>query len=257
MFQTIIDITSKAIETLDPWQLALLFGAIPIMVIRMLGPALSKMVHRPGEDIDWDLNSPSVSILVPAYNEAPVIIDSVSSLLKLDYTDHEVIVVNDASTDGTLESLIYSFKLKPDFSRKPQACLSATDIHHIYKSTIFPNLTVIDKKRSGKGKADALNVGLQFATNSYICTVDADSVLDHDALKKIMTPFIKDPSTVAVGGSIRPGNLSKPHQLTSHQPTFVRSLLINAQILEYHIIFHITKPLQSLFRTLFCISGAF
>lgn len=211
-----------------------------------------------GQDDSLDQNERlGVSILIPAYNEAPVIIDSVRSMLALDHEELEIIVVNDASSDETLDVLKNAFHLTEDDHRSPREVYSHTQIHQIYRSSHESRLTVIDKAKSGKGKADALNVGLGFASHEWICTVDADSILEPKAIKKMVKRIKADKQVISVSGCIRPGNFSRPKQLIEYRPSWIKSPLIINQLIEYHSTFQILKLVQSYIRGIYCVSGAF
>src|SRR3989304_6293788 len=146
--------------------------------------------------------TPPVSILAPAYNEEPTVVESVKSLLKLNYGKYEVVVINDGSKDGTLEQLITEFQMYP--SRQVyRGLLQAKPVRGIYKShkPAYRNLVVVDKENGGK--ADALNVGMNVAQFEYVCAIDADSLLEEDSLQKVVKPFLEDSTMVAVGGIVR------------------------------------------------------
>ncbi|AKM18355.1 Poly-beta-1,6-N-acetyl-D-glucosamine synthase [[Flavobacterium] thermophilum] len=116
-----------------------------------------------------------VSILVPAYNEEAGIVGSVRSLLSIEYPEYEVIVINDGSTDRTLERLVEHFGLRPVY-RVVRRQLATKEIKTIYRSSAYPHLFVLDKENGGK--ADALNAGINVARYPYICSIDGDSVLE-------------------------------------------------------------------------------
>ncbi len=146
---------------------------------------------------------PPISILAPAYNEETTITASIRSLLQLHYTEHDVIVINDGSTDRTLEVLIGEFGLMP-VPEAYDARLPMKPIRAIYGSARYPSLRVIDKENGGK--ADALNAGINLSRNPLFCCIDADSVLERDSLYRVVQPFLEDPHTVACGGTIRIAN---------------------------------------------------
>jgi cellulose synthase/poly-beta-1,6-N-acetylglucosamine synthase-like glycosyltransferase len=146
---------------------------------------------------------PPVSILVPAYNEEATIAASVRSMLQLSYSEYEVIVINDGSKDGTLAVLQREFGLLP-FPEAYRRQLATRDTRQIYRSTRHPNLRVIDKVNGGK--ADSLNAGINASRYPLFCGVDADSILQRDSLIKVTEPFLRDPTVVAAGGTVRVAN---------------------------------------------------
>ena len=147
---------------------------------------------------------PGVTILAPAFNEEKTIIENVYSLLSLDYPDLQLIVINDESTDGTLMKLIGQFDLELiDYPLSDG--ISTAPVKGIYKNSRIPNLLVIDKKNGGK--ADSLNAGLNAAKSQYICSIDADSLLEPESLTKMMyQTLINKKKTIAIGGNIIPVN---------------------------------------------------
>ncbi|MDH3725677.1 MAG: glycosyltransferase family 2 protein, partial [Thermoleophilia bacterium] len=107
-----------------------------------------------------------VSLLVPAYDEGPTIVDSVRSLLTLDYPEYEIIVVNDGSADDTLERLTDAYELGPGH-RLPTSSMPTADVRAVYRSRKHPNLWVVDKDNGGK--ADALNAGVNYSRYPLFC----------------------------------------------------------------------------------------
>src|SRR5688572_7852049 len=146
---------------------------------------------------------PPVTVVVPAFNEANTIAQTLRSLLQLEYDAFEIICVNDGSSDATLEILKAYFQLEPTI-QSPRCNLTSKAIRAIYISTKYPNLRIIDKENGGKG--DALNAGVRFSNYEHICCIDADSILQRDSLSGLVRPFLDDPSTVAVGGTVRLAN---------------------------------------------------
>jgi cellulose synthase/poly-beta-1,6-N-acetylglucosamine synthase-like glycosyltransferase len=171
-----------------------------------------------------------VSIIVPAFNEKNGIVDSVQSLLKLDYPDYQVIVVNDGSTDGTLEQLFENFKIR-QASFTPYYEIASQPIKAVYLSPAYPNLVVIDKENSGK--ADSINAAINISRNSLIAVIDADSILERDCLMKIVRPFMEDENVVAVGGVVRIANGCKVNSGYIEEVGLSKSWLVRFQVIEY------------------------
>src|SRR2546427_7339575 len=145
--------------------------------------------------------TPPVTIVMPAWNEQDAIVDSVRSVLKTQYPRLEVIAVDDGSTDSTLERLIAAFDLvRVDFIYRP--LLPTKPVRAFYLSHQAPRLCVVSKERGGK--PDALNVGINLCRTPYFCTLDADCVLERNALLRLMRPIIRSRvNTVASGGIVR------------------------------------------------------
>jgi cellulose synthase/poly-beta-1,6-N-acetylglucosamine synthase-like glycosyltransferase len=198
---------------------------------------------------------PAISIIAPAYNEEVNIITSVKSLLNLKYPQYEVIVVNDGSKDNTLDVLIRYFKLKRSNPRFIKS-LRTKAVRGLYKNPEYPNLIVVNKVNGGK--ADALNVGINVANHPYICGIDADSVLDQDALLRLMSASLdhKD-RPVALGGNIVPANGCVIDHGFVEEKYFPKEILTRFQGVEYIRAFTSGRIGWSDLKSLLIISGAF
>ena len=200
--------------------------------------------------------TPPVSIIATAYNEQANVVESVRSLLTLHYPRFEVIVVNDGSTDRTLEILTESFALR-HVSRSFEYLVPCRPIRGAYESTAFPNLVVVDKENGGC-KADATNGGLNFAMYPLVCVLDADSVLEDASLLRAVRPFVQDPGrTVATGGSIRIVNGCEVRAGRVTQVRLPWRFLPLVQIVEYLRSFLFARMGWSRLNALPLISGAF
>jgi cellulose synthase/poly-beta-1,6-N-acetylglucosamine synthase-like glycosyltransferase len=200
--------------------------------------------------------APRISILVPAYNEAKGIVDSVRSLLALDYPQLEVIVINDGSTDDTIERLVAGFGLREVLRPTPPYLPCNKPVHAVYAPHSQLRLLVIDKENGGK--ADSLNAGINFAAYPLFCSVDADSILEQDALAKTALPFIEDPyRTVATGGLVRVANGCRVEHGRVAQARLPQPRLAMFQVVEYARAFFGARTGWSALNGLLIISGAF
>ena len=199
--------------------------------------------------------TPPVSILVPAYNEAVTISETVRSLLKLRYPEIEVVVINDGSSDDTLETLSRNFDLVPfRWVYPPQP--PCAPIRNVYVSLSEPRLMVIDKENGGK--SDALNAGLNVARSPYFCTIDADALLEPDALLRVMAPVLDSRSTVmASGGIVRVANGCRIDGGVVREVHLPRRPVEVLQVLEYLRGFLFGREGWSAINALLIISGAF
>ena len=210
--------------------------------------------HRLWRRILGSQMAPKVSVLVPAHNEAVTIADSVAGVLALAYPNLEVVVVDDGSTDGTLDRLIATFDLvavHPIYRRR----LDTADVEAIYRSSSEPDLIVV-RKRNG-GKADALNCALDVASGELACAIDADTLVTHDCLQQMVTPFLADDGIVAVGGTVRLVNEAHVTSGVVAQVTAPRRLLAGVQAVEYTRAFLVGRLGWNRLGGNLLISGAF
>lgn len=199
--------------------------------------------------------APPISVIVAAYNEESNIVDSVRSLLKLNYPDFEIIVVNDGSSDSTIATLIEGFGLKRGNVIYRQA-LATASVNGFYLTPEEPRLIVIDKAHAGK--SDSLNVGINVSRAPYFCSVDADSILEDSALLRLMRPILEAPELVkATGGIVRLVNgsvVANGHLVKIKLPKDSLSLM---QVVEYIRSFLFGRAGLSVINSLLVISGTF
>lgn len=202
-----------------------------------------------------EISMKPVSIIVPAYNEVAGIIQSVRSLLSINYPRFEIIVVNDGSNDDTLQKMIENYEMV-EISKAIRMQIKTKPIKSIYQSKILPELYLIDKDNGGK--ADALNVGLNFSHYPYFCSLDGDSVLERDAFLKVMKPIIdSNEEVIASGGSIRIANGCQINSGHIVKIGLSDNPLVIMQIIEYLRAFLMGRIGLSKHNLLLIISGAF
>lgn len=199
--------------------------------------------------------APPIAIIAPAYNEELTIVESLDALLALEYPDFEVIVVNDGSKDATLRRLIDHYGLKP-VHRYHDLSVRHHAIRGLYGAPNLPRLIVVDKDNGGK--ADAMNAGINVARAPLVCIIDADTLLESDALIRAVRPFIEEPvSTIAVGGTIRIANGCRVENGRVLEAQLPRNFLALVQIVEYLRAFLMARLGLSRMKMLMIISGAF
>ncbi|WP_435203802.1 glycosyltransferase family 2 protein [Qipengyuania sp. 902] len=199
--------------------------------------------------------APAISVLAPAFNEELTIVESTRSLLALQYPDFEVIVINDGSKDGTLARLVSEFGLE-QVDRFVDRSVEHAPIRGFYASPRLPRLLVVDKENGGK--ADALNAGINCTRTALFCAIDADSILESDALLRVVRPFIDEPDlTIAAGGTIRIANGCKVDSGRISDIKLPRNFLALVQIVEYLRAFLMARVGLGKMQALTVISGAF
>ncbi|MEZ4104076.1 MAG: glycosyltransferase family 2 protein [Candidatus Paceibacterota bacterium] len=167
--------------------------------------------------------APSVSVIIPAWNEEVGVVKTVKSVINTEYPKLQIIIANDGSTDGTHEAVT-------GFIRSYQLENNSTTTK-----------AVIDYiKLENGGKAKAMNAALKEVKNEITITVDADSVMDKNAIKNMVKHFF-DPQVASVAGNVAIGNKT--------------NFIGLAQQLEYLYGFYF-KRADSLFNAVYIVGGA-
>ncbi len=216
---------------------------------------IKRIKYSAFRDLISSPEAPPISILIPAYNENGTILRAVNSALAVKYPFFEVIVINDGSTDGTLETLINFYQLKK-IDHVYRNFLKTAPVRGFYNNPKYPNLLVIDKIKSGK--ADSLNCGLNLARSPYFCTVDADSVLENDAFLRLMAYVTESVvPVVACGGVVRVLNGIKLKNATAIEIDLPKNHLALFQIVEYLRAFLFGRVGWDIANSILILSGTF
>ncbi|MDP4205962.1 MAG: glycosyltransferase [Bacteroidota bacterium] len=165
----------------DYFLYTLFFLALFLTFFKIVSIAILAIIqHRKNKKLNkLELKDhPKVSIIVPAYNEEVTASKTISNLLKTNYSDYEVIFIDDGSSDKTYEIVSKQF-------------------------ANVENVKVLTKPNGGK--ATALNYGIEHASGEFLVCIDADTVLHPDAIRLLLSRFIDD-RTAAVAGNVRVGN---------------------------------------------------
>lgn len=189
-----LDLAALSVARLLEWGLALVFGvALVLGSARLFGIAVLATIERlqrarrrrsprPG----WSsARLPTVTVVVPAYNEARVIGRTIDSLLAQEYPGLEILVIDDGSTDGTADAARAAGQRERD--------------GHGERGRVR-----VVRQNNG-GKAVALNHGFELASGTVVVVVDADTMLAPDAIRRLVAPMA-DADVVAVAGNAKVGN---------------------------------------------------
>jgi cellulose synthase/poly-beta-1,6-N-acetylglucosamine synthase-like glycosyltransferase len=198
-----------------------------------------------------------VSVLVPAYNEQAGIVAAVQAMLALRYPTKEIVVIDDGSADDTFERLRQEFDLVEVPVVVPDDVPTRGAVRSVHRSRSGAESLVVIQKENG-GRADALNVGINVARGGLICMVDADSVLDSEALLTVVKPFTDDPlRVVATGGVVRVANGCTVLGGRVVDVRMPKRWLPRIQVVEYLRAFLMGRTGWSRLGCLVIISGAF
>lgn len=228
------------------WMTFLAFGALRRYSLRMSSVDPGELMSLGG--------LPPVTLIAPAFNEEPTCVESTRSLLTLRYPSYDILVVNDGSSDGTLARMIEAFDLE-EAARASVSTIATAAVRAVYRSRIHPNLWLVDKENGGK--ADALNTGINYCRTPLFCAIDADSLLEPEALTRIVRAFLEDSSTVAAGGVIRIVNGCKVKSGVVEEVRLPKSFLARIQVLEYLRSFLAGRMGWDALDSTLIISGAF
>ena len=208
------------------------------------------------EDLFANPLTPGVSVLIPAYNEEKSIVSSVHAVLSLRYPLMEIVIAEDGSTDDTFQVLQDEFDLVPT-TRVPAGKIDTVGTVNSVHVARDGRLIVI-RKDNARRRGDALNVALEYARHPLVCMIDADSVLERDALLHVVRPFVDDPERVAAsGGAIRPINGCPTESGVIMEKLAPKGWAARIQVVEYLRSFLLGRVGWSSFNSLMIISGAF
>lgn len=150
----------------------LFYAMLLISTLRIFSQLLLSFIYNLKRKIKEPTDFRRISLIVPAYNEAKTIRNCIQSLLKLNYPNYEVVVIDDGSTDGTFEEV--------------SQCEGVKIIRQL-----------------NQGKPSALNNGIQASSGEFIVTVDADTVIENDALRRIAARFATNQRLGAIAGNVK------------------------------------------------------
>lgn len=196
-----------------------------------------------------------ISVIVPAYNEEITIMDTIESLSKLEYADYEIIVVNDGSRDKTLKKILENCDVKK-VEKVVLDKIRTKPIKKIFVGT-YNNVPLIVIDKVNGGKADSLNCGINVANNQWIISMDADSVLQSDALKKVIVPILEDDNVIASGGAVMIANGVTLNNGKVKQYDIPKNILASMQVIEYNRTFLASRIMFDKANANLIISGAF
>ncbi len=232
-----------------------IYTLLMVLSLRATRLHMRRLSYQGLETLRRSPSTPAVTIIIPAWNEQDVIIQTVDSALHADYPSAGVIVVDDGSTDLTVDCLTRHYNLMP-VERAYYPSISTAPVRRFYTNPQFPNLLVVSKVRGGK--PDALNAGINLCSTPYFCNLDADCLLDRDALLRLMDPIVNSGAeTVVSGGIVRIVNGCTTKDGRVLKVGLPRTWLERFQVVEYLRSFLFGRTGWHLLGGTLIVSGAF
>jgi len=172
------------------------------------------------------------TVIMPAYNEENRIINAIESVINSKYKNTKLIIVNDGSTDGMMDLLIKRYSMYETPVIVQQKIATEACIKRYYESSKFPNIVIIDKEHSNTG--DSINLGLNACRTPIFMTVDADTILEPEAISRIIFTFLSNSHCIAVGGAVYPLNCNELEEgKFIREPHLPQRFVSAIQTLEY------------------------
>jgi len=201
--------------------------------------------------------TPGISVLIPAHDEEAGILDTLSAALAQRYPSFEIILVDDGCTDRTFDLVADRYRLTPVTPRWTADLPIDGAVLSVHRATTGDPLTVIRKATVGR-RSDASNVALNMARHPLVCMLDADSLLEPEALLRVARPFVEDPrNVVGAGGVIRAVNGSRTDSGAVLEPRLSKRWLVRIQAVEYLRSFLLGRTGWADANAMLIISGAF
>ncbi len=232
-----------------------IYTVLMLLSLRATWVHVRQMTYQGLDALRHSPLTPPVTVIIPAWNEEGVIVNSVRSALQADYPNIHVIVVDDGSTDLTLDRLVKTFGLvKMDAAYQPS--IPTAPIRSYYLNPAIPSLLVASKAQGGK--PDALNAGINLCSSPYFCNLDADCLLERDALLRLMDPIVNSAvHTVVSGGIVRILNGCETKDGRVIRVGLPQTWLERFQVVEYLRSFLFGRTGWHLLGGTLIVSGAF
>lgn len=173
---------------------------------------------------------PEINFIIPTYNDSSCIISCVKNLIDLSYRFKKIIVVNDGSTDNTLDVLSNELQLEsiPIFF---EPVLPSKTIKGVYRSNLYKNVIVIDKENGQK--FDALNAAINACESVYFVIMDSDTFIEDSEFEALIRPIFSSPKTIIIGAAVKLKNGCQMLWNRVQTNSFPQNYVSGIQAVEY------------------------
>jgi len=216
--EPLFDLSRHSSSTASLLTYASLMGLFSLQVFALVFETICWMRYRPVAT-RTDLPLPPLTVIIPAYNEGPMVERSIRSVAQSDYPAEllEILVVDDGSRDDTW---FHMERLRRE----------------------FPERVRLLRFKGNRGKRAGLYEGFHAAKGEVVVTLDSDSEVSPSTLRALVAPLVQDPRVGAVAGRVS---------------VLDRSHLIGAMLdVQFTLAFDFARAAQSTFHTVWCCPGA-
>ena len=240
---------------------AVLWVGYFVLLIASASTILRKFKESDANSIIYKLNEASIlpiTIILPAFNEEKRILNAIDSIFQSQYQLVNIVIVNDGSTDNTLRVLLDKYQMKeipPAFQERKKT----GKVLAYYQSQPFPNVMVVNKEHSpfANSGADCINAGLNVCRTPLFITLDADTLLEPDALSRMLFTYLTHEHCVAIGGDIYVPDSNPMKRDPFLERRFPINPILGVQVCEYLRSFIYGREGWTLIGGSLCHPGAF
>lgn len=240
------------------WYFIILSGGYLILLLVSVPDVFNRFKEVKVGDISYLTKSytmPPVTIIIPAFNEQSMIIECVKGILNSTYQNVFIIIVNDGSTDNTLERLKNEFLLFKTTPLIPPIIDTSESVKGYYISNAYKSLIVIDKEHTDR--SDSLNMGVNACRTPLFVTIDADTIIEPPAIGRIVYYMLMQEHAVAVGGAVYILNGCTYKDGKIIQVGMSKNIIHGLQACEYMRSFLFSRSGWNFFGGALCYAGAF
>lgn len=215
-----------------------------------------RKLERLNNILNQDFAAP-MSIIVPAYNEELTILTTIENLLKLDYRNYEIVIVDDGSKDTTKQKVVDTYHLNREVDRPIRYAVPCKEIKEVYSGVFNQVPIILVSKENGGRKADASNAGINVCSYPFVVDMDADEILQKDALIYASRAILEGENVIGVGGNVK---IANGVMFNGAMPVSARlgdNLVADMQVMEYSRSFLGSRIFHNAFNGNLIISGGY
>lgn len=215
-----------------------------------------RKLERLNNILSQDFAAP-MSIIVPAYNEEMTILTTIQNLLKLEYRNYELVIIDDGSKDHTKEKVVETYHLNKEIHKPIRYAVPCKPIKEVYTGMAGTVPITLVYKENGGCKADASNAGINVSNYPFFVDMDADEILQKDALVYASRAILEGQNVIGVGGNVKIGNGVTFRDAMPIAAKLGDNVVADMQVMEYARSFFGSRIFHNAFNGNLIISGGY